>query len=147
MCKKQEIVVCAHIHNLMIFYVYCKSLSTLSPRLQHKKRSYSFICVHLKCPSRLSPLPFHIKVINCAGITKNGQDDDVYRDNILQISVLAAKEAACRKVKKFIELSTAHVYAADKVCACVCVCVCVCVCACVCVEKRQGAWLIMGYIP
>eukprot|EP00048_Salpingoeca_helianthica_P022045 m.16057 g.16057 ORF g.16057 m.16057 type:complete len:368 (+) comp6808_c0_seq1:868-1971(+) len=53
-------------------------------------------------------------VFNCAGITKSGQDDEVYRDNILQISVLAATEAARRNVKKFVELSTAHVYAADK---------------------------------
>lgn len=53
-------------------------------------------------------------IINCAGITKNGQDDDVYRDNILQIAVLAATEAAARKARKYVELSTAHVYAADK---------------------------------
>eukprot|EP00047_Mylnosiga_fluctuans_P005095 m.238396 g.238396 ORF g.238396 m.238396 type:complete len:370 (-) comp13297_c0_seq1:99-1208(-) len=53
-------------------------------------------------------------VFNCAGITKNGQDDDVYKDNILQISVLCAAEAAKRNVKKYVELSTAHVYAADK---------------------------------
>lgn len=53
-------------------------------------------------------------VFNCAGITKNSQDDEVYRDNILQIAVLCATEAAKRNVKRFVELSTAHVYAADK---------------------------------
>ncbi len=54
-------------------------------------------------------------MFNCAGITKCGQDDDVYKENVLQISVLCSAEAGRRNVRRFVELSTAHVYAADKV--------------------------------
>jgi len=49
-------------------------------------------------------------VINLAGETKYSQDDPVYQENIIDVSVTTATEAAKRKVKRFIEVSTAQVY-------------------------------------
>ena len=51
---------------------------------------------------------------NCAAVTKYGQDELVYRENITDLSVANASEAAKRNVL-FIELSTAQVYEGDKV--------------------------------
>lgn len=53
-------------------------------------------------------------VINCAAMTKYGQSDAVYDENVYTLSMTCAQEAAKRKVKKFIELSTSQVYAGDK---------------------------------
>jgi len=53
-------------------------------------------------------------VINCAGETKYSQGEVVYKENILDASVTAAKAAAKRNVKKWIEVSTAQVYDSDK---------------------------------
>eukprot|EP00042_Codosiga_hollandica_P036012 m.271446 g.271446 ORF g.271446 m.271446 type:complete len:388 (-) comp54778_c0_seq2:191-1354(-) len=52
-------------------------------------------------------------VINCAAVTKYGQDDLVYRENVYDLSIANATEAAKRGVK-FIELSTAQIYESDK---------------------------------
>jgi nucleoside-diphosphate-sugar epimerase len=49
-------------------------------------------------------------VINLAGETKYSQGDAVYQENIITLSKVAATEAAKRKVKVFIEVSTAQVY-------------------------------------
>jgi nucleoside-diphosphate-sugar epimerase len=53
-------------------------------------------------------------VFNCAAITKYGQENVVYEENILGISVTCAREAARRRVQRFVELSTSQIYAADK---------------------------------
>jgi nucleoside-diphosphate-sugar epimerase len=49
-------------------------------------------------------------VINLAGETKYSQADAVYQENIVDVSVTNANEAAKRGVKRFIEVSTAQVY-------------------------------------
>ncbi|KAJ3021728.1 hypothetical protein HKX48_007897 [Thoreauomyces humboldtii] len=53
-------------------------------------------------------------VINLAAETKYGQSDEVYDERTFQLSVAVAKEAAKRKVKVFLEVSTAQVYESDK---------------------------------
>lgn len=53
-------------------------------------------------------------VFNCAGITKYGQGEAVYKENVVDVSLMCAKEAAETKVKRFVEVSTAQVYSADK---------------------------------
>jgi len=53
-------------------------------------------------------------VVNLAGETKYSQTDEVYKENILDVSVTCAKAAAKRGVKKFIEVSTAQVYDSGK---------------------------------
>jgi len=53
-------------------------------------------------------------VINLAGETKYSQTDEVYKENIIDVSVTCANAAAKRGVKKFIEFSTAQVYDAGK---------------------------------
>jgi len=52
-------------------------------------------------------------VFNCAGETKYSQTDEVYKENIIDVSTTAAKAAAKRQVK-FIEVSTGQVYDAGK---------------------------------
>jgi len=49
-------------------------------------------------------------VFNLAGETKYSQAEPVYQENIIDVSVCCATEAAKRGVKKFIEVSTAQVY-------------------------------------
>jgi len=49
-------------------------------------------------------------VFNLAGETKYSQADAVYQENIIDVSVTTATEAAKRGVKKFIEVSTAQIY-------------------------------------
>jgi len=49
-------------------------------------------------------------VINLAGETKYSQADAVYQENIIDVSVTCAKEAAKRGIKMFVEVSTAQVY-------------------------------------
>lgn len=53
-------------------------------------------------------------VINLAAETKFGQSPEVYQQMVHQLSVACGNEAAKRGVKKFIEVSTAQVYDADK---------------------------------
>jgi len=53
-------------------------------------------------------------VINLAGETKYSQTDEVYKENIIDVSVTCANAAAKRGVKLFIEVSTAQVYDAGK---------------------------------
>jgi len=50
-------------------------------------------------------------VINLAGETKYSQADEVYTENIYDVTVTTATEAAKRNVKLYIEVSTAQVYA------------------------------------
>jgi nucleoside-diphosphate-sugar epimerase len=53
-------------------------------------------------------------VINLAGETKYSQTDEVYKENILDVSITCGKAAAKYGVKRFIEVSTSQVYTADK---------------------------------
>ncbi|ROT35455.1 NAD dependent epimerase/dehydratase [Sodiomyces alkalinus F11] len=52
-------------------------------------------------------------VFNCGGETRYSQEDEVYKLRSLGLSVAVAKEAAKRKVKAFVELSTGMVYKSD----------------------------------
>jgi len=49
-------------------------------------------------------------VFNLAGETKYSQADAVYQENIIDVSVTCANEAAKHGVKKFVEVSTAQIY-------------------------------------
>jgi len=49
-------------------------------------------------------------VFNLAGETKYSQADAVYQENIIDVSITSANEAAKRGVKVFVEMSTAQVY-------------------------------------
>ncbi|KAI8902866.1 hypothetical protein BC833DRAFT_144980 [Globomyces pollinis-pini] len=53
-------------------------------------------------------------VFNLAAETKYGQAEQVYEEKVYQLSLTVAKEAAKRKVKVFVEVSTAQVYEAGK---------------------------------
>jgi len=53
-------------------------------------------------------------VFNLAGETKYSQTAAVYKENINDVTVACAKEAAKVGVKRFIEVSTSQVYASDK---------------------------------
>eukprot|EP00054_Salpingoeca_dolichothecata_P016831 m.99277 g.99277 ORF g.99277 m.99277 type:complete len:365 (-) comp22163_c0_seq1:351-1445(-) len=53
-------------------------------------------------------------VFNCGAMTKYGQEALVYEENVFNLAIGCAKEAAKRGVKRFVEVSTAQVYAADK---------------------------------
>jgi len=53
-------------------------------------------------------------VINLAAETKYGQTEEVYTEKVFDLSVNCGKEAAKHKVDKFVEVSTAQVYDADK---------------------------------
>lgn len=52
-------------------------------------------------------------VFNCGGETRYSQEDEIYRLRSLQLSKTVATEAAKRKVKCFVEISTGMVYKAD----------------------------------
>lgn len=52
-------------------------------------------------------------VFNCGGETRYSQEDEVYKLRSLGLSLAVAKEAAKRKVKAFVELSTGMVYKSD----------------------------------
>eukprot|EP00058_Branchiostoma_floridae_P011039 XP_002596527.1 hypothetical protein BRAFLDRAFT_283078 [Branchiostoma floridae] len=54
-------------------------------------------------------------VVNCASEGRLGQMEPVYNEGIVKLSVNCAKEAAQRGARRYIELSTAHIYAPDKV--------------------------------
>jgi len=53
-------------------------------------------------------------VINLAGETKYSQTDEVYKENIIDVSVTCGKAAAKIGAKRFIEVSTSQVYQGDK---------------------------------
>jgi nucleoside-diphosphate-sugar epimerase len=53
-------------------------------------------------------------VVNLAGETKYSQTEEVYKENIIDVSVTCGNAAAKRGVKRFIEVSTAQVYDAGK---------------------------------
>jgi len=53
-------------------------------------------------------------VINLAGETKYGQTEEVYKENVIDVSVTCGKAAAQRGVKRFIEVSTGQIYDAGK---------------------------------
>lgn len=52
-------------------------------------------------------------VFNCGGETRYSQEDEIYKLRSLELSIAVGKEAAKRKVKAFIELSTGMVYKPD----------------------------------
>jgi len=53
-------------------------------------------------------------VINLAGETKYSQTEEVYKENIFDVTVTCAKAARKGGIKRFIEVSTAQVYNGDK---------------------------------
>jgi len=53
-------------------------------------------------------------VINLAGETKYSQTTEVYKENIVDVSVTCGKAAVKAGVKRFIEVSTSQVYQGDK---------------------------------
>jgi len=52
-------------------------------------------------------------VLNFAAETKYGQTDEVYKEKVLDLTTMVAKESKERGVKRFVELSTAQVYDCD----------------------------------
>ena len=54
-------------------------------------------------------------VINCAALTKYGQDEVVYEESVFTLSTKCARAAAAQGCARFIELSSAQVYDSDKV--------------------------------
>ncbi|KAH7137193.1 hypothetical protein B0J13DRAFT_448338 [Dactylonectria estremocensis] len=52
-------------------------------------------------------------VFNCGGETRYSQEDEVYKLRSLNLSIAVGTEAAKRKVKVFVELSTGMVYKSD----------------------------------
>lgn len=52
-------------------------------------------------------------MINCGGETRNSEEDEIYRVRTLQAALVVGREAAKRKVRCFVELSTGLVYKAD----------------------------------
>jgi len=53
-------------------------------------------------------------VFNCAGETRPGQDDQVYKEGILQLSLNCANFAVKVKAKKFVEISSGLMYCSEK---------------------------------
>jgi len=53
-------------------------------------------------------------VINLAAETKYSQTNEVYKENVIDVAVTCGNNAAKRSLTKFIEVSTAQVYNADK---------------------------------
>jgi len=53
-------------------------------------------------------------VFNLAGETKYSQTEEVYKENIIDVSRTCAKAAANAGVKRFVEMSTSQVYQGDK---------------------------------
>lgn len=53
-------------------------------------------------------------VFNCGGDNRFSQDDEIYKQRSLKLSVTAAKEAAKRGVKCWVELSSGAVYKPDR---------------------------------
>jgi len=53
-------------------------------------------------------------VFNLAGETKYSQTEEVYKENIIDVSVTCGKEAVKAGAKRFVEVSTSQVYSGDK---------------------------------
>ncbi|PUU77764.1 hypothetical protein B9Z19DRAFT_1049757 [Tuber borchii] len=53
-------------------------------------------------------------VFNCGGDTRYSQDDEIYKQRSLKLSTTAAKEAARKGVKCWVEISTGAVYKSDR---------------------------------
>eukprot|EP01120_Amphizonella_sp_Union-15-10_P008787 TRINITY_DN3228_c0_g3_i1.p1 TRINITY_DN3228_c0_g3~~TRINITY_DN3228_c0_g3_i1.p1 ORF type:complete len:369 (+),score=81.45 TRINITY_DN3228_c0_g3_i1:44-1150(+) len=53
-------------------------------------------------------------VFNLAAATKYSQPEEVYRENVIQVSETCSKAAAKHKVSRYIEVSTAQVYESGK---------------------------------
>ena len=54
-------------------------------------------------------------VFNCAGETKSGQTDPVYREGIYKLSMNCAQQAAKIGVNRFIEISSSNLSSSEKV--------------------------------
>ncbi|KAF8469667.1 hypothetical protein BDZ91DRAFT_792434 [Kalaharituber pfeilii] len=52
-------------------------------------------------------------VFNCGGDTRYSQQDEIYKQRSLKLSMVVGKEAAKRNVKCFVELSTGAIYKSD----------------------------------
>jgi len=94
-----------------------KVLPALAGLSEHQKEVFSkveFKQVNLSRPNTIGKVfdddaPFDY-VLNLAGETKYSQGEAVYKENIIDVSITSATEAAKRGVKKFIEVSTAQIY-------------------------------------
>ncbi|KAH8330386.1 hypothetical protein KR067_002021, partial [Drosophila pandora] len=53
-------------------------------------------------------------VINCAAETRANQDDAVYKEGILKLSLNCANEAAAQRVKRYVELSSGCMNSSEK---------------------------------
>eukprot|EP00051_Salpingoeca_urceolata_P035832 m.31587 g.31587 ORF g.31587 m.31587 type:complete len:366 (+) comp9786_c0_seq1:194-1291(+) len=95
-------------------------MSYLAPR--HKAafdKGVEYVQANLARPANIAKAFTHPDgefdyVFNCAALTKYGQDEVVYKENVFDVSVNCAQEAAKRGIKKFVEVSTAQIYAPDK---------------------------------
>lgn len=69
---------------------------------------------NLSHAARLPPIferdPCFDYVVNLAAETRFGQDEDVYKQMVYELSVVCGKEASKHPIKKYIEVSTAQVY-------------------------------------
>lgn len=54
-------------------------------------------------------------VFNCAGETKSSLTDPVYKEGIYKLSLNCAQQAAKIKVTRYVEISSGHVNASEKV--------------------------------
>jgi len=94
-----------------------KVLPALAGLSEHQKEVFTkveFKQVNLSRPNTIAKVfddeaPFDY-VFNLAGETKYSQGEAVYKENIIDVSITSATEAAKRGVKKFIEVSTAQIY-------------------------------------
>lgn len=55
-------------------------------------------------------------VVNCAGETKCGQTDPVYKEGIYKLSMNCAQQAAKLKVERYVEISAGNFNTSEKVC-------------------------------
>jgi len=90
------------------------ALAGLSERQREIYSKVDFKQVNLSRPQTINKVyddyaPYDY-VINLAGETKYSQAEAVYQENIIDVSVTCANEAAKRGVKMFVEVSTAQVY-------------------------------------
>ena len=53
-------------------------------------------------------------VFNCGGDSRFSQDDEVYKQRSVQLSITAAREAARRGVRCWVELSSGAVYKPER---------------------------------
>jgi len=94
-----------------------KVLPALAGLSEHQKEVFAkvdFKQVNLSRPNTIGKVfdddaPFDY-VFNLAGETKYSQAEAVYKENIIDVSVTSATEAAKRGAKVFIEVSTAQIY-------------------------------------